>query len=367
LLGFFNRNFIKFGGKRKKNMNNRSFVLVVIFLMIFIVACAPKQNAIETENNLAIDEIVQEKEENNPLEPIKPQVSNPLNGLNMDKEYENQRPLAVMIENEYNSRPQSGLNKADVVYEILTEGGITRFLALFLGNQCGEIGPVRSSRPYFLDYAMEYDSVYVHYGASPQAYSDLKKLKIDAIDGIYDSVTFWRDKSRKAPHNAYTSSEKILNTSEKRGFLRAPVLKAWNFRESSLAQGDTLKEFILTYTNNYKVTYKYNSDDNCYYRYINSKPHTDRTTGQHLSATNIIVQFLNTKVVDDVGRLEIKTVGSGKAYYISNGFVREVEWEKDSRNGRTRYTVDGEELYLNPGNIWIQVMPQWGSFEKGDA
>jgi len=350
-------------------MKNKSFTFIIIIMMILLTACGAKQNAIEAENDLIADEDIQEKEEEDYIspEPSEPQVKNPLNGLDMDQEYAKQRPLAVMIENEYNSRPQSGLNKADVVYEILAEGGITRFLALFLGSQCEEIGPVRSSRPYFLDYAMEYDSIYVHYGASPQAYTDLKKLKINAIDGIYDSVTFWRDKSRKAPHNAYTNSEKILSTSEKRAFLKEPDFKTWTFRENSQPQGEALDEFKLIYSNNYKVTYKYNSEENRYYRYINSKPHTDRNTGEHLSATNIIVQFLNTKVIDNVGRLEIKTVGSGKAYYISNGVVQEVQWEKDSRSGRTRYTVDGEELYLNPGNIWLQIMPQWGSFEKGDA
>lgn len=351
-------------------MKNKRFIFIICLIIFFVTACGSKQSSTVAEGGLQPDEneIVDEEgiEQTQPAEPSEPQVKNPLNGLSMSKDYENQRPIAVMIENEYNSRPQSGLDKADVVYEVLTEGGITRFLALFLGNQCEEIGPVRSSRPYFLDFSMEYDSIYVHYGGSPQAYTDLKKLKLNAIDGIYDSVTFWRDKSRKAPHNAYTDSKKMLETSEKRGFLKSPDFKGWKFSENALQQGEKLNEFKLTYFNNYSVTYTYNSETKSYERYINSKPHTDRVTGKQLSATNIIVQFLNTKVIDDVGRLQINTVGSGKAYYISNGFIKEVQWKKDSRNGRTLYTIDGEELCFNPGNIWVQIMPQWGKFEKGD-
>lgn len=332
---------------------------ILIVILVFAVACKSKEVE-STSDTKTQEEIIEPAE----VYPDIPKIKNPLTGMDMDLEFENQRPLAVMIENEYNARPQSGLQKAGVVYEVLAEGGITRFLAIFIGETLDEIGPVRSGRPYFLDYAMEYDSVYVHYGASPQCYIDLKQLKIDAIDGIYDSVTFWRDKSRKAPHNAYTSTEKILNSMEKRGFRKDTQLTYWNFNDEESFSGDTvLEDFQLDYFSNYTVRYIYDRDKKSYERFINGKPHTDKNTGESIFVKNIIITFASTKVIDEVGRLSIKTTDSGNGYYISNGYCTSIKWQKDSRNGQTKYFLqDGSSLDINPGNTWIQVLPQWGKF-----
>ncbi|WP_422444154.1 DUF3048 domain-containing protein [Thermoanaerobacterium sp. DL9XJH110] len=348
--------------------NNRWILLILTALMLIMPAgCGKKESGVQTGDEKLDGSApagVNEKQRETG-EPPASMVKNPLTGLDMDAEFENRRPMAVMVENEAGARPQSGLDKADVVYEILAEGGITRFLAIYLGKQCEEIGPVRSARPYFVDYATEYDGIYVHYGASPQAYADLKKLNVDAIDGIYDGVTFWRDKSRSKPHNAYTSTERILKTSEKRGFLKTTRLKVWNFTdESTPSNGQELRSFNLKYFNNYYVGYAYDPSRKVYKRFINGKPHTDRRTGETLLVKNIIVQFADSKVIDEVGRMDIKTTGSGKGYYISEGFFTEIRWQKGSRVGRTKYTLaDGTELRINPGNTWIQVMPQWGKFE----
>ncbi|TYP54970.1 Protein of unknown function (DUF3048) [Thermosediminibacter litoriperuensis] len=296
-------------------------------------------------------------------------VKNPLTGLGMDKDRGGRRPLAVMIENETSARPQSGLNKADVVYEALAEGGITRFLAVYLGEDAGEIGPVRSARPYFIDFAMEYDPVYVHYGASQSAYSDLQKNRnIHAIDGIYDRVTFWRDKTRKAPHNAYTSTENILETAQKRGYLKPIDLKRWEFNEGGDSlPGESLKEFELVYFKNYTVKYVYDEDKEAYVRYINEKPHTDRKTGDPIVVKNIILQFMDTRVIDSEGRLAIKTTGSGTGYYISNGSYTRIKWQKPGRFEKTEYTVEGGgQLKLNPGNTWIQILPSQDKFKISD-
>lgn len=338
----------------------RCLTVILIMVLVFAVGCTSKK---EEKSSLDIkhqDEITEPHENS----PDIPKVENPLTGTDMDTQFENQRPLAVMIENEYNARPQSGLSRAGVVYEVLAEGGITRFLALFLGETLDEIGPVRSARPYFLDYAMEYDSIYVHYGASPQGYIDLKQLQIDAIDGIYDDITFWRDKSRKAPHNAYTSVENILKTSGKRRFRKDTELTFWKFNSEESFTGDVeLENFELDYFSNYTVKYTYNHDKKVYERFINGKPHTDRNTGESIFVKNIIITFASTRVLDDVGRLSIKTTDSGNGYYISNGYCSNIKWRKDARNQRTNYTFqDGSNLVINPGNTWIQVLPQWGKF-----
>ncbi|ADL07685.1 DUF3048 domain-containing protein [Thermosediminibacter oceani] len=341
------------------------YVAVLAFFFLLAAGCG----RIIGGNKTPVDKtpVLTPNEQSQPVveEPV---VKNPLTGLNMDKDKEGRRPLAVMIENEKSARPQSGLNKADVVYEVLAEGGITRFLAIYLGEDAGEIGPVRSARPYFIDFAMEYDPVYVHYGASQSAYSDLQKNKnIYGIDGIYDRVTFWRDKTRKAPHNAYTSTENILETARRRGYLKPVYLKRWEFNEGEApVAGEPLEEFELVYYKNYTVKYVYDEEKKAYVRYINEKPHTDRKTGDPIVVKNIILQFMDTRVIDSEGRLAIKTTGSGTGYYISNGSYTRIKWHKPGRFKKTEYTLEGGgQLKLNPGNTWIQILPSRDKFKIG--
>ena len=346
---------------------------VTIFLIILVLllssGCVHKNKDftdIEQSDDIAEDE--QRSDLDQKDIDSTPKIKSPLTGLDIDAKYEGQKPLAVMIENEYKSRPQSGLDKAGVVYEVMAEGGITRFLALYMGAKCDEIGPIRSARPYLIDYAMEFDSIYVHYGASPEAYRDLQKQKINTIDGIYDNVTFWRDPSRKKPHNAYSSEERILKTAEKRGMLKRVALKLWNFNDTNeTTSGTALDSFKLVYYKNYNVGYIYDPTIMMYKRYINGAPHTDRKSGEPIYVKNIIIQYSNSKVIDDEGRLRIDTPGSGKGYYISNGFVQEIDWQKMSRNSRTiYYDKDGLLLKINPGNTWIQVLNQSSKFERNE-
>ena len=339
---------------------------LVLLIIVISVGCGSKPKVDIPEKDDTDEEDVLEVDL--PVEPQLPTVKSPLSGLQIPADLDGRRIMAVMVENEYYSRPQSGLDKASVVYEALAEGGITRFLALYLDRPSEEIGPVRSSRPYFIDWAMEYDSIYVHYGASPQAYSDLGKLNIAAIDGIYDSNTFWRASSRKAPHNAYTSTEKLLTSSRQLKFRETSNFKGldWWDQDNSL-EGEELEEFSLTYFKDYKVSYKYDDEKKIYLRYINNKPHTDHVTGETLSTKNIIVQFVDTNVIpkDKEGRLSLKTVGFGKGYYICDGEYINISWKKNARAAQTKFTLeDGTDLRLTPGNTWIQILPQWGDFQK---
>lgn len=319
--------------------------MITIFLILFLASCSSPENSLDNIKKVETE--------------VKG-IKNPLTGLYMDEKLKYQRPIAVMIENEYNSRPQSGLDKACIVYEILTEGGITRFLSIFLDKDAIEIGPVRSSRPYFIDYALEYDSIYVHYGASPKAYEDLKQLSVDKIDGIYDSITFWRDKNRKSPHNAYTSKENILKSAEKQTLLKPVDAEFIEFCDAEEElRGINVEKFNLNYCKNYYVGYCYDKEKMSYQRLMNNEPHTDRITEEPIYVKNIIVQFHDMKVIDDKGRLDIKTVGEGKGYYICEGVLQEIIWKKDSRRANTEFFyTDGRKLKIKPGRTWIQVMPK---------
>lgn len=327
-------------------------IVMFVFLILFLSSCG--------NHGILLEHINETEKGDRNIVTREEKIKNPLTGLYMDKKYKNQRPIAVMIENEYHSRPQSGLEEACIVYEALAEGGITRFLAIYIDNDVTEIGPIRSSRPYFIDYALEYDSIYVHYGASPRAYNDLKQLSIDTIDGIYDSITFWRDKSRKSPHNAYTNTERILNMAKKHNFFKPVYIEPIKFSNSKERfVGINVDEFSLDYFNNYRIHYRYDSEKMSYQRLMNDAPHIDRTTGNPIYVKNIIVQFNDTKVIDNEGRLAIKTIGKGSGYYICEGVLQKIQWEKSSRDSRTKYFYDdGRKLEIKPGNTWIQVMPK---------
>lgn len=275
-----------------------------------------------------------------------------------------QRAVAVMLDNHAGARPQAGLKDAEIVIEALAEGNITRYMAIFFGGMPESVGPIRSARPYFLDRAMEYDAVYVHIGGSPKALSDVKKLSIADLDGLSSSnKVFFRKSHKKMPHNAYSSLEILRNEAAKRKFDMSPRVLSWHFNnEDQTPLGDVVNQFVMPYRKSdggYVVSYKYDESTKRFMRYINGKAHLDEIDNTPIGAKNVIVQVVPTKVVDDVGRLDLELVGSGDAFYLSNGVKIPLTWSKGSRSAETIYkNSQGEVLSLNPGNTWIQIVPK---------
>lgn len=288
-------------------------------------------------------------------------VKSPLTGMYIDKDRLNDRPIAVMFDNYYKARPQAGLSEADIVYEILAEGNITRYLAIIYTNKPESIGPVRSARPYFLDKALEYDALYVHIGGSEQAKSDIKALKMADIDGLSSGGDiFWRKKHKPIPNNMYTNYEAIMKQSKRRKYNKNGSFETLKFNEKDIEiEGKELSEIKIPYRGKkYSSGFKFNEEDGLYYRYVNNKPHLDEASKLHLTAKNIIVQYAGQRVIDSVGRLEMNLVGSGKGLYITNGRSMEVSWKKPSRRSLTKfYDAQGNEISLNPGITWFQVVP----------
>lgn len=288
-------------------------------------------------------------------------AASPLTGELVPEENLRRRPLAVMIENSPAARPQSGLDKADLVYEMPAEGAITRFMAVFLNNDTAILGPVRSARPYFIARALDYDAVYVYCGGSDAAKEMVHDERIAALDefGI-GRRAFWRIKGRKAPHNLYTDTEKLRRVAADKGYEKEPEIKSFKF----LAEGETASGGrnsagpIINYPKAYSVaSFKYNQARNLYLRYTGGKSHIDNITGEQLTARNIIVQYVNTKVIDKEGRLSLKMTGGGRALLFTGGRVYEGRWHKSGLRFRTVFTDEqGEELKLNPGRTWISVV-----------
>jgi hypothetical protein len=268
------------------------------------------------------------------------------------------RPISVIIENAPAARPQSGLSKADIVYEIMAEGGITRFLAIYNEGVADNVGPVRSARPYFVMKAAEHNAIFAHVGGSVEAYVYMKEMNVDAIDEFKFFQAFWRSKDRKAPHNLYTSVANLRNQAQLLGYNKPVKGGGFPIRtpQEALGTKDAPKVEIV-YAGDYTVKFTWDAINRVYRRYINDKPHIDSLNGQQITTTNIIIQMTEQKVKDKEGRIEITFVGKGAGWILLDGKVAPIRWEKNSLGDKTRYFyADGRELKINPGTLWIEVV-----------
>lgn len=281
------------------------------------------------------------------------------------------RPYAVMINNiSVARRLQSGLQDAYIVYEIIVEGGISRYMALFMDQNTTRIGSIRSSRHYFLDYALENDAIYVHHGQSPQAQRDFSALSIDRVV-VDNSKTGWRDTSLNvsSEHTLFTSIEKLnnglgnLRTTRNKNLLLN--YSADEIDTSNIEDVLDANKISLVYSNSTKVYYEYNSNNKYYLRSTEIGPHVDYVTKEQYHFKNIIAYQVGNTTLNDgenKGRQEIDNVGSGKGYYFTDGKVIPIKWKKESRKSQTEYTLmDGTALKVNDGNTFIQIVPTSGS------
>ena len=277
----------------------------------------------------------------------------------------NDRPIAVMIDNHSGAWPQAGLQKAYMVYEIIVEGGETRLMALFKGVDLEKIGPVRSARHYFIDYAMENDAIYVHFGQSPQAQSDLKKYSIDDINGISeDGTTFWRVRDKSAPHNAVTSTEKLLKSAQSKKYkTTSEETSVLNYvtDEVNLEEGQDAISVTIPHSNLQTVKYVYDEENKVYQRYARNKEQTDWTTGETVTTKNIIITFCDNYTLSDSenkGRQGLKNIGTFDGYYITNGKAIKIKCIKEARDEKTIYQdLNGNIIQVNDGNTFVNICP----------
>jgi hypothetical protein len=271
--------------------------------------------------------------------------------------------FAVSIDNMVDARPASGINQAALVFETSVEGDITRLLAIFeRGTEVKEIGPVRSARPYFLDFISELGpSLFLHFGGSPEALSLIASsvsLKQVDRDGMGNAASgFWRDDSRDMPHNAYTSSEKVEKMFATRGG-EPRTVTAWLMApepDPALRGADDSFTVSLSGSANYRPEWRYESAKNVYVRYSRGKQELTRD-GSAIEAKNVIVMQTDIKSTDAVGRLKITTAGQGHATVYRNGEKTEGTWNGTDGSITKFYGGDGNEVVLTEGNVWIEVI-----------
>ena len=286
--------------------------------------------------------------------------------LNIVNEESKSRPYAIMINNVEGARKlQSGLQDAYMVYALMVEGGITRYLDLFLDQTTERIGSIRSARHYYLDYALENDAIYVHHGYSPQAREDWSKLGVDRIE-VNESTTGWRDKSASKTYEftLFTNIEKLgKGIQSKRTERNKDLLLNYSVDNIDISQMEgaiPANKVDIKYSSNTTTNYEYDTDNNIYLRSVNNKSQNDYVTGKQLTVKNIIVYKVKYSNIqgDNKGRQTIDNVGNGTGYYISNGYAVPITWKKDSRSSATIYKYNnGKEIQVNDGNTFIQIMP----------
>lgn len=335
----------------KKNGVKALIVILVILIIIAGVVLAYK--------------ITQDKKQTEPVSENNNLIVAPVEEKKVQIYQGNDRPIAVMIDNHNLAWPQGGLNEAYMVYEIIAEGGETRLMALFKGANVEKIGPVRSARHYFLDYAMENDAIYAHFGESPQAKSDMSKFSIHDIDGIAeDGTTFWRVKDKSAPHNAATSTEKLLQSAKNKNYRTTSTKESvlnYVTDEVNLENGQGAISVTIPHSTLQTVKYVYDEENKVYERYARNKSQKDWTSGKPVTTKNIIITFCDNYTLTDKenkGRQGLKNIGTFDGYYITNGKAIKIKCIKEDRDEQTRYEdLEGNEIKVNDGNTFVQICP----------
>ena len=284
-----------------------------------------------------------------------------LNGHGLvDKNLQSPNTVAVMIDNFPGARPQIGINNASIVYEVLAEGGVTRFMAIFDQATLVEmVGPVRSARPYFFDWLAEYgDPIYMHSGGSPQALKILKNSNIFDTDEFAYGGYYWRDYNYTAPHNLFTSSQNWqklhINFGQKR---TSSTWQGWRFGKLTTTSTDNAKTVSIKYSVNNIVRWDYSSVNKNYNRFINNTVHSSEKEGK-ITTKNIVVQFVPTVTIDEIGRRKLTTTGSGEVRVLRDGKIVRGTWKKTTPSSRTRfYDRVGQEIELSAGKTWVEIVP----------
>jgi hypothetical protein len=281
----------------------------------------------------------------------------PLTGVPSDEEL-NHRTLGVMLGNSSDARPQSGLHEADIVYEVLAEGNVTRLLAIYHSTRPEEIGPVRSARSYYIDLGNGYDTIFASAGGSPDALDMMERGEVDYLSGLaYEGTYFQRSEEREAPHNLYTSYDDLEAAVEETGYEWTGEPEALTFTEEVPEEWEEAGEISVSYGgSSNEMEFHFEEEAEGYLRSAGGNENQDPASGEPASPRNVLIVEASHEVIDDSGRREIDTEGGGPAYLFQDGHVQELEWENNE--GRLLPVQNGEVVPFLPGMTWISFVPE---------
>lgn len=325
-------------------------ISIFIYFVIFIEKKSLSENRADKINFRKTEQIITREDHD-----LRPRF---IDGVLVEKKKHNAYPLALVLDNEPRYSPPLGISKASLVYELPSEGGSSRFLAIFYSNENIEvIGPIRSARPYFVDLALDSSALLVHCGGSPQALAQISQQRIISLNEFYNQNYFWRDKNFRAPHNIMTSSALLQKFLENNN-LKDIEIDSWQFKnEENLNEDRQVKQgnILVYYSRNYQATWAYIESGNYYQRQINDEVQYDG--GDKIKAKNIILHFITSRVLDDKLRLELSILGEGRAVICQLGQCRDGKWIKNNKNERLRYYYENEnEVVFTPGLTWVSVI-----------
>ena len=338
------------------------WVLLFVFIMLAAACSKGEENASEHDEREADreekGEIVEEET-----------YQYPLTGLKTNDAIDN-RIIGVMVNNHPSARPQSGLSKADIVFEILAEGSITRFLALFQSEIPGVIGPVRSAREYYFDLADRYGALYVYHGAAEFIDEMIVNRGISFLNGATydnDGKLFKRESFRKAPHNSYLLADAVYEVAENKGYEISTDYEPLLFlkeEEIGAIEGESAQHVKITYSSNpmENVEFEFDSTTGKYTRFSGGEQTVELDSGTPVLVDNVFIIETYHEVIDKQGRRSIDLQSGGNAYLIQNGKLQKVQWENE--DGRLVPVKDGKFIGLVPGKTWVNVIPSSPGLEQ---
>ncbi|WP_226035435.1 DUF3048 domain-containing protein [Aquibacillus saliphilus] len=330
--------------------------LLLLLVMIVMASCQKEEQVAEPNPESETEEPVGLEE---PEEPTFKNVY-PYSGVPTNDEVTD-RAVAVMVNNHPKARPQTGLTKADIVFEILAEGNITRLMAIFQSEKPDVVGPVRSARPYYFNLADDYGAIYVHHGAANFILDMLKQGAADHLEGMFydnDGHLFKREDFRVAPHNSYLLFDAVYEVAEGKGYQVQSKHKALSFlteEESMNISGDDANEVSFNYDST-PVRYKYDSASEKYLRFNGEEQSIELETEEPIKLDNVFIIETYHEVVDSAGRREIDFESGGNGYLLQKGTVQSVEWQ--NIDGQIVPVQDGQPVGFVPGKTWINVIPE---------
>lgn len=331
----------------------KKFFYIVFVLGLLLVACSKDDNASTHDDKDSARD---------PKDDLHGDYQYPLTGLYTNDPVDG-RIIAVMINNHTEARPQSGLSQADIVFEILAEANITRFLALFQSEVPEMIGPVRSAREYYFKLADGYDALYVYHGAADFIDEMIVSQGLPFLNGAAydnDGHLFKRESFRRAPHNSYLLAHAVYEVAESKGYETTIEYEPLTFLEPEQVneiEGEPAQHVEIVYSNSpiEIVEFAFDEEAGTYKRFNDREQTVEYDTGEPIEVANVLIIETYHEVIDDQGRRAVDLDSGGNAYLIQNGKAQKVEWEND--DGRIIPVQDGKPLGFIPGKTWVNVVP----------
>jgi hypothetical protein len=297
-----------------------------------------------------------------PAEPVVEKIYSPLTGLEVSEAQANNPVTAVMIENSPEARPQTGLQQADLVFEAIAEAGITRFVALYQESNPEVIGPIRSVRPYYLDWLVPFQAPIAHVGGSPEALAQVTAQNLRTLNQFIHSGAYYRSSARFAPHNMYSGRPALLEVHKAQGYDKSEF-EPWERKDEKPLQTPKAISIDLAISSYlYNPVFNYDKESNSYLRSMNNRSHIDERSGDQINPKVVIAMVVPRRVHPNGVHTIYDTHGSGTAKIFQNGDVISVRWEKADRSSMIKFTdTEGKEVELVRGKTWVTVVDNAGA------